>query len=211
MGGRFSILSPVGLLLCEFLGFDCKKMLKGASDLRNIIFDADNFILKYAVNKFVEYKDYNKTNSVLMPYSSRLKNFSNWYCQLWAESLGKQFDLNNKVINTGQTPLSAVGANDQHSTVQLFMEGPNDKYFTFIQIEESEKQYTIENPFQYISQFNIYHNQPLHLLLNYELQATAYALHKQNRPISILSVFLVLDEYYLGQLFYFFQIANCLF
>ena len=73
---------------------------------------------------------------VLMPYSDRLREFAEWYRQLWAESLGKRVDREGQTVHVGPTPLAAVGATDQHSQVQLFMEGPFDKVITFVRVEQ---------------------------------------------------------------------------
>ena len=74
--------------------------------------------------------------SVMMPYSSRLKYVSDWYVQLWAESLGKEVDNNGNVVNVGPTPIKALGATDQHSQIQLYNEGKHDKIINFIRVEE---------------------------------------------------------------------------
>ena len=74
--------------------------------------------------------------SVMMPYSDRLKFVSDWYAQLWAESLGKAVSLSGQKVHTGQTPVKALGVTDQHSQVQLYTEGPDDKVITFIKVEE---------------------------------------------------------------------------
>ena len=67
-----------------------------------------------------------------MPYADRLRSFASWYAQLWAESLGKRLDREGRVVHAGPTPLAALGATDQHSLVQLFMEGPRDKVVTML-------------------------------------------------------------------------------
>ncbi|MCB0280757.1 MAG: glucose-6-phosphate isomerase [Calditrichaeota bacterium] len=207
VGGRFSILSPVGLLLTEFMGYKSEDLLRGAADLREELNEAKNSMSQYALTLYIENMKAGKRNSVLMPYSSQLKSLSDWYCQLWAESLGKEKNLDNQIVNSGQTPISSLGANDQHSTVQLFMEGPNDKYFTFIQVDQSENLVEISNPFPDIKEFNLYDGQQLHTVLNSELKATAFALKKNKRSVAIISI-PVLNEYYLGQLFFFFQVAT---
>ena len=84
-----------------------------------------------------------KPISVMMPYSYQLKDLGDWYRQLWAESLGKQTDLQGNVVNVGPTPVKALGATDQHSQVQLYREGPNDKAFTFLAVEKFAQDVTI--------------------------------------------------------------------
>ena len=80
---------------------------------------------------------------VLMPYSDRLREFAEWYRQLWAESLGKRLDRGGAEVFRGPTPVAAVGATDQHSQVQLFIEGPFDKTVTFIRVRDTRELLTI--------------------------------------------------------------------
>ena len=82
-----------------------------------------------------------------MPYSSRLKYLGDWYAQLWAESLGKELDREGNKINNGPTPIKALGATDQHSQIQLYNEGKNDKVITFIRVKEFENSVEIPNIF----------------------------------------------------------------
>ena len=87
------------------------------------------------VSDMWSYYKKNKNISVMMPYSSRLKYVSDWYVQLLAESLGKELNKNQEKVNIGLTPVKALGATDQHSLMQLFYEGPNDKLITFIRVK----------------------------------------------------------------------------
>ncbi|MBI5678391.1 MAG: glucose-6-phosphate isomerase, partial [Planctomycetes bacterium] len=77
------------------------------------------------------------------PYSNALSGVSDWFCQLWAESLGKKFSLNNEVVHTGSTPVRAIGVVDQHSQLQLYMEGPYDKVIIFLAIKRFSKEVSI--------------------------------------------------------------------
>ena len=81
-----------------------------------------------------------------MPYSYALKDFADWYRQLWAESLGKSVDLAGKEVHVGPTPVKALGATDQHSQVQLYREGPNDKLFTFLQVKDFARELKTASP-----------------------------------------------------------------
>src|SRR3979409_949415 len=76
-----------------------------------------------------------KSMSVMMPYSTSLYYLADWFRQLWAESLGKQHGMTKKNVFAGQTPVKALGTTDQHSQVQLYREGPNDKLITFLEVE----------------------------------------------------------------------------
>ncbi|MDD3663338.1 MAG: glucose-6-phosphate isomerase, partial [Candidatus Pacebacteria bacterium] len=123
---------------------------------------------------------------------------SNWYVQLWAESLGKE--------GKGQTPIPSIGANDQHSQLQLFMDGPRDKFITFIGIEKSKHEIKIPNFEIKLDSLNYLSNHTLSKLLNSEMLSTAKALYKNETP-SISIEISKLDEYNLGMLIMFFQIS----
>jgi glucose-6-phosphate isomerase len=139
VGGRFSVLSPVGLLPAALVGIDIEGLLAGA---RRAIERAEspellrNPAALYAALHWAADRDRNARVHVLMPYTDRLREFAEWYRQLWAESLGKRVDREGRVVHVGPTPVAAVGATDQHSQVQLFMEGPFDKAITFVTVED---------------------------------------------------------------------------
>lgn len=126
VGGRFSELCPVGLLPAAVLGVDIEALLEGAAYMDELCKEKDfrkNPALLCAVLQFAAMKD-GKNIGVLMPYSDNLRYVSDWYAQLWAESLGKNVTLDGKPCNVGQTPVKALGVTDQHSQVQLYTEGP---------------------------------------------------------------------------------------
>jgi glucose-6-phosphate isomerase len=138
IGGRFSVLSPVGLLPAALVGIDIAGLLAGA---RRAIERAEsddllrNPAALYAALHWAADTDLGARIHVLMPYTDRLREFAEWYRQLWAESLGKRIDREGRTVHVGATPVAAVGATDQHSQVQLFMEGPFDKVITFVRLE----------------------------------------------------------------------------
>lgn len=185
IGGRFSVLTDVGLLPAGLFNLNTVEMLKGAKEMDTYFFRTVNDL----VSQYVQFKadEYNsgKNISVLMPYKYGLKDFAKWYQQLWSESLGK----NGK----GQTPVSMLGPVDQHSQLQLMLDGPNDKFITIIKVRKSKTD---------ISDMND--------LLNIEADATIETLAKKGKPVCVIEI-PELNEYYLGQLFYFFQIAVTLF
>jgi glucose-6-phosphate isomerase len=139
VGGRFSVLSPVGLLPAALVGIDIDGLLAGA---RHALKRAEsNDLLRnpaalYAALHWAADTELGARIHVLMPYTDRLREFAEWYRQLWAESLGKRVDRKGRVVHAGPTPVSAVGATDQHSQVQLFMEGPFDKAITFVTVDD---------------------------------------------------------------------------
>ncbi len=135
VGGRFSVLSYVGLLPAFLCNIDCSELLRGAREMDQQCLHEDNnpalSLAQYLVNAY----ESGRPIHVLMPYSNRLAKLSDWYVQLWAESLGK-FDKDG--IRVGPTPVAAIGATDQHSTLQLWQEGPLDKVIGFIKVLQSD-------------------------------------------------------------------------
>ena len=139
VGGRFSVLSPVGLLPAALAGIDITALLAGAR--RAVERASEDDLLRnpaavYAAMHWAADTDLGARIHVLMPYSDRLRELAEWFRQLWAESLGKRVDREGRTVHLGPTPLAAVGATDQHSQVQLFMEGPFDKVITFVRLEQ---------------------------------------------------------------------------
>jgi glucose-6-phosphate isomerase len=139
VGGRFSVLSPVGLLPAALVGIDIEGLLQGARIALERAEGRDlqqNPAALYAALHHEADVGQGARIHVLMPYTDRLRELAEWYRQLWAESLGKKVDREGKTVNAGPTPIGAVGATDQHSQVQLFMEGPYDKAITFLTVED---------------------------------------------------------------------------
>ncbi|HEY5939645.1 MAG TPA: glucose-6-phosphate isomerase [Gemmatimonadales bacterium] len=137
VGGRFSVLSPVGLLPAALVGIDVEALLAGARVAVDRAESDDllkNSPALYGALHWAADTGAAARVHVLMPYTDRLREFAEWYRQLWAESLGKRVDRNGKPVHVGPTPVGSVGATDQHSQVQLFMEGPYDKVITFMTV-----------------------------------------------------------------------------
>lgn len=139
VGGRFSVLSPVGLLPAALVGIDIQGLITGA---RSALERADapellhNPAGLYAALQWAADAWLGAGIQVLMPYTDRLHELAQWYCQLWAESLGKRVNRSGAVVHAGPTPLAVIGATDQHSLMQLFMEGPFDKTITFVAVDD---------------------------------------------------------------------------
>lgn len=135
VGGRFSVLTPVGLFPAAVSGIDIDLMLQGAADLDQEFQKVPPHENAAVWGAFVHHWAYlikRRNILVLMPYSEALVGVAQWFVQLWAESLGKEKDISGKRISVGQTPVVAVGATDQHSQLQLYMEGPVDKTIQFL-------------------------------------------------------------------------------
>ncbi len=138
VGGRFSVLTPVGLLPAAAAGIDIKALLQGAAEMDKLCFavppkENPAYICAIINHTLDTVKD--KNILATMPYSFALSDLAEWFRQLWAESLGKKFSLDKKVVHAGSTPVTAIGATDQHSQLQLFNEGPYDKLVVFLEIE----------------------------------------------------------------------------
>jgi glucose-6-phosphate isomerase len=204
VGGRFSVLSPVGLLSAAFGGIDIEHLLAGARYMDTLCMTGTmtkNPAMIYAAIQYLMYKK-GKTISVMMPYAQHLKEFADWYAQLWAESLGKAVNNKGKRVNVGPTPVKTLGATDQHSQVQLYMEGPFDKVVTILSVEKLAATLTIP---AYNDHF--LGGQTMNKLLLTEEKATAMALAQNNRP-NLTITLPEINEFTLGQLIYLFELAT---
>lgn len=206
VGGRFSVLSPVGLLSARFSGIDIRELLRGAQDaeskveIPNVI---NNPAFLLATIYYLLFTKRNKNISVLMPYSDRLYEISFWYRQLLAESIGKRYSLDGKEVFVGVTPVVARGTTDQHSQVQLYVEGPFDKFITFMRIDKFEKEGKLYNTLENEA-LSYFEGHSLSELINYEQIATEYVLTKAGRPNLTIS-FSDLSPYNLGMMYQIFE------
>jgi glucose-6-phosphate isomerase len=185
VGGRFSVLSAVGLLPAALIGLDIVKLTRGAAAMTRACWKTDiaeNTALKAALYHFLVWTRRNKTIQVAFPYSNRLWGLAFWFRQLWAESLGKARDRRGYAIAVGQTPVAALGTTDQHSQVQLYMEGPNDKVFTFWRVANHSLQGKIPAAKLGLDAFDYLGGQTLSKLLDAELRSTEAALTSAHRP-----------------------------
>ncbi|HEX3276237.1 MAG TPA: glucose-6-phosphate isomerase [Gemmatimonadales bacterium] len=217
VGGRFSVLSPVGLLPAALVGVDIAALLAGA---RGAVERAESDELRrnpaglYAALHWAADVDLGARINVLMPYTDRLREFAEWYRQLWAESLGKRVTRDGREVHSGLTPVAAVGATDQHSQVQLFMEGPFDKVITFAVVEQPADDLVIPGPPTDVpgvlplpSDLAYLAGKSLGGLLRAEYEATAAALARAGRMSCTLRL-PVLDAATFGEAIMFFQIAT---
>lgn len=210
VGGRYSVLTPVGLFSAAMSGVDIVSLLDGAAFMDEIC-EADNLwenpALMGAVLCFLSHKRKGKNILVMMPYSNALSGVTDWFCQLWAESLGKKLTLNKEVVHTGSTPVRAIGVVDQHSQLQLYMEGPYDKVITFLTIKRFSKEVSIVSGNDVESDLVYLKGHSLNNVMNAEFKGTRLALTEQRRPNCTIT----LDElsaFTLGQLFYLFELQT---
>jgi glucose-6-phosphate isomerase len=183
--------------------------MAGAQDMDKRVKEPDLFANPAALIAAIHYilNERGKNMSVMMPYSSTLYSMADWYRQLWAESIGKQHGLKKKNVFTGQTPIKALGATDQHSQVQLYREGPNDKVFTFLEVERFGQKVTIPDTMKHVEKLRYLGNATLQDLLNAEKLATEYALLESQRPTTTV-VFPKITAETVGQFIYLYEVAT---
>jgi len=209
VGGRFSILTSVGLFTSEMAGFDSESLLEGASRVDRNLSDClseEDPALAWAL-AHVLYMEQGKNVHVHFPYSYRIRLLADWYKQLWAESLGKRFSVDGKEICVGPTPVKAIGPTDQHSQVQLYAEGPDDKVYTFLKVRDFSSSVEIPEPFVSSPAFDYLRGSTLNDIVEAERQGTEVALTDVGRPVSTLEICKV-DAFHLGQYFQFMEIAT---
>lgn len=207
VGGRFSVLSPVGTLPAALLGLDVNGLIEGATAMRDRCTSSalrENPALAFAALQWRAHGAAGQGTHVLMPYSDALRDLGPWFVQLWAESLGKRRPDGQHV---GPTPIAAVGATDQHAQVQLFMEGPRDKTVTFVDVESHPDDLEIPHGDGAPEELAYLRGHTFGELLRAECRATAGALARGGRPTMTLRVSQV-DAWHLGGLWMFFELAT---
>jgi len=206
--GRFAILSAVGLFSAAITGIDVDAIMAGAREMDKRVKDADLFANPAAMIAAIHYLllQKGKPISVLMPYSTSLYAFGDWYGQLVAESLGKQHGLKRKDVHTGITPIKALGATDQHSQVQLYREGPNDKLITMVEVERFGSKIAIPAGLKSIPSLAFTAGSNLQTLINAEKLATEHALLVSQRPTMSLMLPQISPET-VGQFIYLYETA----
>ncbi len=209
VGGRFSELTPVGLLPAAMCGIDIKTLLEGAAYMDELCKTDDTFknpAHMYGLLQYISMQQ-GKNISIVMAYADGLKYIADWYAQLWAESLGKKFDLDGKVVNVGQTPIKALGATDQHSQVQLYAEGPHDKVVLFMGVDNYRSEITIPEIYGDVPNLGFLGGATHNKLIQTEQMATEYALFKAEQTNMTLTVPQI-NEFTVGQILYMFEVAT---
>mgnify|MGYP001051369316 CR=1 FL=1 len=209
VGGRFSVLSAVGLFSAGMCGIDLDAIMEGAQDMDKRCKEADLMKNPAAMLAAIHYilNNRGKSISVMMPYSNALYSLADWYRQLWAESLGKQHGLTKKNVFTGQTPVKALGTTDQHSQVQLYREGPNDKIITFLEVERFSSKVTIPDSMKDVETLRYLAGSNFQTLINSEKLGTEYALLESQRPTMTVS-FPTISPETVGQFIYMYEVAT---
>lgn len=202
--GRYSVLSPVGLFFAEAIGAESEYFLEGADEVSKKAFNKninENPVAVLASTVYLMDVRKNRKVLVFLPYSDRLKILSEWFCQLWAESLGKE--------GKGTTPYPSLGTTDQHSQLQSWMEGPDDKLILFVTVESHKYQEEIPEEFHEMEGLRYLGGHTLEELMNTEQLATEMALTMNKKP-NLKLIMPKIDPYFIGQIFQFLQLTTAM-
>jgi len=210
VGGRFSVLSVVGLLPLALCGVNIKELLFGANRVKESFFN-DGYLKNSLLNKAIFYAKYHTTYNIncLFAYSETLRYFSEWYVQLWGESLGKK--QCNSAFHVGVTPIGLIGPKDQHSFLQLIVEGTRDKSVTFIKIDDFQNELTIPKiELPYLESLDMLNDITFHDLITMQSDSVIEALLEQGDiPLDEIIIERV-DEESIGQLIYYYELLTSL-
>ena len=202
VGGRFSVLSAIGLVPLTLCGYDAKTLLEGAGKCKKEFLQENHDILMCKAYHYATHK--NAKINVIFSYSDRFVEFNDWYVQLWAESLGKKRGFKRY----GLTPVGLVGSRDQHSFLQLIMDGVKDKTVTFIKILDHDSKITAPNlNLRHLEACNFINDLTLSDLLNAQCDATTHALIQEGLSVDILTID-KLDEWHAGYLIYYYELLT---
>jgi len=191
VGGRFSVLTAVGIVPALFAQYKVEDLLAGAAKVA----EDPQGALEIAAAKYLNYREGRKI-SVIMPYSSFMTEFTEWYVQLWAESLGKEGE--------GQTPLKAVGTSSQHSILQLFMDGPDDKVYQMIHVKSYPKDPALPKESRILPFIG---GKRVSEVMEAEYKGTVFALESRKRPMVLMELE-NLAEREIGELFMTYMVAT---
>jgi glucose-6-phosphate isomerase len=187
VGGRFSVLTSVGVVPLALVGYPVEELLAGAREARDLMWTppSRNPLLQNAADHYLLYRS-GVDHTVMFAYADQLELLVDWFCQLWAESLGKRL-VADPSVSVGITPIKVLGPMDQHSQVQLFMEGPADKHITFLEVQNFGRD--VEVPALPGMPAGLAHlcGSSLGQILQAELRGTQEALARAKRPTSTWS------------------------
>jgi glucose-6-phosphate isomerase len=208
VGGRFSVFSPVGLFPAAMMGIDIKNLLAGARfmDERTRTDKLrENPAYMCGALHYLANRRKGLYITVMMPYSNSLFQIAYWFRQLWAESLGKKIKVSGETVSSGQTPVASLGTTDQHSQLQLYMEGPFDKMIIFLKVENHDS--NIKIPDSTESEYSYLSGHSVEELINVEMESTRLALTEAGR--SNMSLILPeIDAFTVGQLLFMLEVQT---
>ncbi len=205
VGGRYSVLTAVGSLPAMLFGMDPVRMRAGAASVLEPVLNgapADDLPPAAGAAAYLALLRSRPLNAmIMMPYSSRLRLVAAWFQQLWAESLGKG--------GYGTQPVTAVGPVDQHSQLQLYLDGPNDKLFTILMLETASRGFRMPRAYADLPKMEYLAGRTIGDMTDCQQRATAETLAKRGRAVRIMKIPKV-DEYALGALFMHFMLETIL-
>jgi len=184
VGGRFSVLSPVGLVPLALAGYPVDELLAGARDVRDRTIEAsfsDDGIRRATADLYLLQRRGIAT-VVMMAYADRLSGLVEWFRQLWAESLGKARTRGGKTVHNGTCPVKALGTLDQHSQLQLYREGPADKFVVFVGVDNYDGGIEIPEGPGLPAELSHLAGTTFGEIMRAELDATQTALAEAGRP-----------------------------
>jgi len=210
VGGRFSVLSTVGLVPLALCGVDIKALLDGAKSIKESFFN-DGYMKDTLLKKASFYAKHHAQYHIncLFAYSESLKYFCEWYVQLWGESLGKH--QKHSAFNVGLTPIGLIGPKDQHSFLQLIMEGTRDKSVTFIKIEDFHDKISIPDiTLPHLESLDCLNSLPFSKLINMQCDSVTEALLDQDDiPLDSISIETI-NEHNIGSLIFYYELLTSL-
>jgi glucose-6-phosphate isomerase len=195
IGGRWSVLSPVGLVPAAVAGADLRALLAGAAEMDALCrrpTAAENPAYAYAAVLYAAHRAGVRINAI-MPYRDRLRTLASWATQLFMESLGKKYtrpgdDGERRTVHCGYTVLPSRGTADQHSTGQEMIEGPADKIVTYLRTEDPGADFTLGDRVAGFPKLDYLKGRAMSRVLRAFQVGTADALHDQGRPSVTVTV-----------------------
>ena len=210
VGGRFSVLSAVGLVPLAMIGVDIRSLLEGAKKIYNSFFNQegyDNSLLKKATYYAQTANTYNI--NCLFSYSEVFREFNAWYVQLWGESLGKK-QLHSQ-LHVGLTPVGLIGPTDQHSFLQLIVDGKRDKSVTVIKINNFENSLKIpHNSLKHLESLDLLNGYKFSEIINMQADSIVESLLSlEHIPLDVIEISQV-DAHAIGELIYYYELLTAL-
>jgi glucose-6-phosphate isomerase len=209
VGGRFSVLTPVGLLPAALIGIDVDGLLAGARAMAKRTREPELMENPAYLGAVLHHLGWlgGRRISVMLAYSDRLYDLADWYRQLWAESLGKRADRDGAEVRVGPTPVRSLGVTDQHSQLQLYKEGPDDKIYTLLRVRAFPADVPIPRAFPELEAVAYLGGHGLEELFQAEARATEAALIKEGRPLTSIT-FPAVDAAAVGEFFFWLEVET---
>ncbi|NLC28550.1 MAG: glucose-6-phosphate isomerase [Campylobacteraceae bacterium] len=202
VGGRFSVLSAAGLVPLSLCGFDVVSLLEGANACNTHYVEEEHETIMQKAYRYAIHKQ--ASINVLFSYGDAFADFNAWYTQLWAESLGKKHGYSR----LGLTPIGLIGSVDQHSFLQLIMEGPKDKTVTFLQVKDWGKSIKIPDlSLSFLEEVNYGNGLDMGTLLNTQCHATMQSVIQEGITTDLIELD-VMDAWHVGYLMYYYEILT---